>query len=140
MDQLPARIRRYNLLLIVLCIAIVLALLVFYRPLAAGIRTIWDIIASLILWLARAIQALMEALFHQEGLPGAASAGRGSLLFPTEEAQGSPFWNILWVLIAVGAVVLLVRNRHAIAPPCGNCLPGSTGIAAAVFGAPHGFP
>ena len=116
MDQLPARIRRYNLLLIVLCIAVALALLVFYRPLAAGIRTIWDIAASLILWLARAIQALLEALFHQEDLPQEQlPQGENSSFFPAEEAQSSLFWNILWVLIAVGAVVLLVRNRHAIA-------------------------
>ena len=116
MDQLPARIRRYNLLLIVLCIAVALALLVFYRPLAAGIRTIWDIAASLILWLARAIQALLEALFHQEDLPQEQlPQGENSSFFPAEEAQSSLFWNIPWVLIAVGAVVLLVRNRHAIA-------------------------
>ena len=128
MDQLPARIRRYNLLLIVLCIAVALALLVFYRPLAAGIRTIWDIAASLILWLAHAIQALMEALLHQDELPQEQlPQGEDSSFFPTEEAQGSPLWNILWVLIAVGAVVLLVRTGMRSHPLCGSCLPGSEG-------------
>lgn len=114
MDQLPAKIRRYNLLLVCLVLAVILACFLFYRPLGSLLAMAGELLRQLLMLLIRFF-LFLASLFQTEEEPleeAAPEAPSSPMLPPGEENAGFDWLTPLALLALAG---LLVWKRRQIA-------------------------
>ena len=115
MDQLPSRIRRYNLTLVVLILAVILCGLLFYRQVGAGLSFLLETLRQLVSLIFRFFTFLYSLIPKSEGTEEEIPAAeQGDFPFPAEETQTANTDWITYLLIA-GFIALIVWKRRAIA-------------------------
>ncbi len=110
-DLLPAKIRSYNIRLFVMIAAVLLLLLVLYRPIGWLVSTAGSGLLAALKWLLGLLpkgesgQEVSEQPQEQAGQNG------GNMLEPGES---SPFWTYFGIVVAIGGIYLLYYYRHEI--------------------------
>ena len=109
-EQLPRKIRSYNLRLILVLAALLTASLVLYRPIAAGLtaggHALMQVLRALMQWLTRDRGETASAAPVGPEPPKEIEnpmAGLG-------DAKASPFWNYLAYVLLAGLAILLIAN------------------------------
>ncbi len=107
-SQLPPKIRRYNIRLLCIVLAVICLLLIFQQPIIWFFQSFFDLLRSFFAWLSQFfVIEEPPATEEIELLPG--RKPQGGL-----NGEGSPWWNLFGVLIAAGIIFAIIWNRHAI--------------------------
>ena len=106
-SHLPARIRYYNIRLLVVILAGTILMFFLCFPMAALVREFFSLLRYLISFISFGSSEEEEEIF----LP----SDDVSRPEPTESSEGAAlFWNILSILIIIGILILLIRNGKKI--------------------------
>lgn len=113
MDQLPNRIRRYNLALVLLILAVILAGLLFYRPIGTVLLFLGELLRQAAALVLRGILYLMS-LFSSDESTGEDSAMGQQEMMPLdgENTGGNSDWILVILLLLI--VGLAVWKRRVI--------------------------
>lgn len=114
-DQLPQKIRSYNLRLVGGIAAALAAIPVLYRPVAAGIRALGRGARAVLGALLRLIQRLLAG-GSDEIVPDipASSAPVETPMEPMEPGVASPFWDYFGYLVLALLVIYILYNGKRI--------------------------
>lgn len=111
-ESLPQKIRSYNVHLFAATAAVLLALLLLYRPISWLLASVGNGLFAVLKW-------LVSRLPKGESTP-VSSQGSGQAQSPQEamgqleQGESSPFWTYFGVAVAVGFVFLLYYYRYEI--------------------------
>ena len=112
--NLPNRIRRYNVLLLVLLIAAIFVLFLFHDWIGAGIMQLLYLCRGLLSGLVR-IYSWLVSLFSRGETDHNIYGEEGEMFdYESVEATSSVFWDILTILAIALAVFLLIRYLPSI--------------------------
>lgn len=113
MDQLPSKIRRYNLTLVLAVLAIILLCLLFYRPLGTAIAFVLDLVRQLAVLILQGILYLASLFSPSEEISSGEEMQEPSdFLPPQSEEPAGPDWVTPLLLLA--AVALLIWKHRVI--------------------------
>ena len=108
--NLPNRIRRYNMLLLVILVAAVFVLFLLQDFIGAGIEQLLHLLRSLLAGLVQ-LYLWLVGLFSSEDTETV--IGEESMMesqpITAESPSGSVFWDVLTVLLIAAGAVLLIR-------------------------------
>lgn len=108
-SQLPPKIRRYNIRLFCIVLAIVCLLLVFQQPIIWFFQSIFELLRSFFAWLSQVFviekppttEEELELLPKPKPQPGL-------------QGEGSAWWNLFGVIVTVSVIIAVICNRYAI--------------------------
>ena len=112
MDQLPSRIRRYNLALVLLILLVILCGLLFYRPIGSALLLIGEVLRQAVILLLRGIGWLMS-LFTFEESSGEEAVMEPQEMFPMEgeESGANSDWVIVVLFLLLVALAVWKRRE-----------------------------
>lgn len=114
MENLPKKIRRYNLRLLTTFMVVLLAVYLCRGWIAKGLLAVWRVARIGIVWLMRFF-AWLTSLLYQEGVQTEESPmPQQDMGLGAAESKPDYFTPILTVLLLFGLVYLLFRNRKKI--------------------------
>lgn len=115
-DQLPQKIRSYNLRLIATVAVVLILLLVLYRPIAAGISALGSGLLAVLRWIVRVLSMLFSGS-SEDPLPDISSAAESKeteSLGNLPPGTASPFWDYFGYLILALLIIYILYHSKRI--------------------------
>lgn len=111
MDQLPSKIRRYNLALVLVVLLAILVCLLFYRPLGAAIAFVLDLVRQLAVLILQGLLYLSSLFSSSDESSTGEEMQDPSDFFPSQgEEQAGPDWVTPLLLLAAAALLIWKRR------------------------------